>query len=375
MRIGITCHPSAGGSGILATELGIALAERGHTVHFVTPEPPFRLIGFHENILSHTVDAAAYPLFRQPPSTLALSAKICEVAEEHDIQVWHAHYAIPNAAAALFARFMLPEERRFVVVTTLHGTDITLVGTDPSFFRITKFTMEQSHAVTAVSQWLTQETEREFGLSGRVRTIYNFLDPRKFTDGQIRRCHFSQGDERIIMHVSNFRPVKRVTDVVRVFKKVSDAVPSRLIMVGEGSERMSAVGVAKQLGVMDKIRFVGNQENIEEILPCADLIVQPSEHESFGLVPLEAMACGIPVVATRSGGICEVVEDGVTGHLCEVGDIEAMATRAIEILRDTSLAKRMGALGRERALRVFDRDRVVSEYEALYEEVLAAAAR
>lgn len=370
MRIGITCHPSAGGSGILATELGIALAERGHVVHFVTPELPFRLKGFHENIFCHTVDMAAYPLFRQPPSALALTAKICEVAEEQEIELWHAHYAIPNAAAALFAQFMLPEDHRFAVITTLHGTDITLVGTDPSFYRITRFTMEHSQAVTAVSDWLAKETEREFNLEGRVRTIHNFLDARKFSDSTERPCHFSHGAEKIIMHVSNFRPVKRVTDVVRVFKRVADSVPARLVMVGEGPEKMSAVGVARQLGVLEKIRFLGNHENIEDILPCADLVLQPSEHESFGLVPLEAMACRVPVVATRSGGICEVVEDGVTGCLCEVGDIEAMTARSIEILTNPKLAAEMGRHGRERALTRFDRDTIVAQYEALYKEVL-----
>lgn len=372
MRIGITCHPSAGGSGILATELGIALAERGHTVHFVAYEVPFRLKGFHANIYSHNVDIAAYPLFRTPPSALALAAKICEVAEEHEIDLWHAHYAIPNAASALFAQWMLPEERRYAIVTTLHGTDITLVGTDPSFFRITKFAMEQSQAVTAVSQWLTAETEREFGLKGRLRTIHNFVDPRKFTDTPLRRCHFAEGNEKIIMHISNFRPVKRVTDVVRVFKRVAESVPARLVMVGEGPERMAAVGVARQLGIADRIRYLGSHENIEDILPCADLVFQPSEHESFGLVPLEAMACQVPVLATRSGGIVEVVEHGVTGYLCEVGDIESMAARAIDVLTDAEKAREMGRRGRERALRLFNREDIVSQYEMLYAEVLAA---
>ncbi|HNR29518.1 MAG TPA: N-acetyl-alpha-D-glucosaminyl L-malate synthase BshA [Candidatus Hydrogenedentes bacterium] len=372
MRIGITCHPSAGGSGILATELGIALAERGHTVHFVTFEVPFRLKGFHTNIYSHSVDVAAYPLFRTPPSALTLAAKICEVAEEHEIDLWHAHYAIPNAASALFAQMMLPEARRYAIVTTLHGTDITLVGTDPSFFRITKFAMEQSQAVTAVSRWLTAETEREFGLTGRVRTIYNFVDPRKFTDAPVRRCHFAEGREKIVMHISNFRPVKRVTDVVRVFKRIADRVPARLVMVGEGPERMAAVGVARQLGVADNIRYLGDYENMEEILPCADLVIQPSEHESFGLVPLEAMACRVPVLATRSGGIVEVVEDGVTGALCEVGDIESMAARAIDILTDEAKAREMGVRGRERALHLFNREDIVAQYEALYAEVLDA---
>lgn len=373
MKIGITCHPSAGGSGILATELGIALAERGHTVHFVTGEVPFRLGGFHDNLFSHVVDTVSYPLFRNPPHSLALAAKISEVAEEFGIDIWHAHYAIPNAAAGLFAREMLPPARRFKLITTLHGTDITLVGAEPSFFRITQYAMQRSDAVTAVSDWLKCETEREFALDKPVRVIYNFFDPRKFRRDPISRCRLAEAHEKIVMHVSNFRPVKRVTDVVRVFKRIRDQVDATLVMVGEGPERMAAKGVAKQLGICDHIKYLGNFENIEELLPCADLIVQPSEHESFGLVPLEAMACEVPVVATASGGIVEVVEHGVTGYLCEVGGIEAMAGRAIEILSNPETARAMGRAGRERALRLFDRERIVDQYEELYRELLAPA--
>ncbi|MFP4500281.1 MAG: N-acetyl-alpha-D-glucosaminyl L-malate synthase BshA [Candidatus Hydrogenedentota bacterium] len=372
MKIGITCHPSAGGSGVLATELGIALAERGHSVHFVTSEPPFRLRHYYENIQSHFVDMVSYPLFRMPPYSLALAAKICEVAEENGIELWHAHYAIPNAAAAIFAREMMAPEKQFAIMTTLHGTDITLVGSDPSFYRLTRYTMQKSDAVTAVSEWLSAETRREFNLERAVHTVYNFLDPRKFTGYHVKRCQFAHDKEYIIMHVSNFRPVKRVTDVVRVFKKVLEKVPARLVMVGEGPERMAAMSVAKQLGVADRIRFLGNHENIEEILPCADLVFQPSEHESFGLVPLEAMACRVPVLATASGGITEVVEDGVTGYLCEVGDTDAMAVRAIEVLTNPEAAKAMGERGRERALTRFSRNTIVAQYEALYEKVLAS---
>lgn len=374
MKVGITCHPSAGGSGILATELGIALADRGHTVHFVSTEPLFRLSGFHENIFSHYVDMVSYPLFRTPPYTLALAAKICEVAEEHGIELWHAHYAIPNAAAALIARDMLPPEKRFAVVTTLHGTDITLVGSDPSFFRITRHSMEQSCAVTAVSHWLAEETQREFKLGKPVETIYNFIDAEKFSAAPVRRCHLAEGGEKIVMHISNFRPVKRVTDVVRAFKKILDRVDARLVMVGEGPEKLAAAGVAKQLGVADRVKYLGNFENIESLLPCADLIFQPSEHESFGLVPLEAMACRIPVLATASGGITEVVMHGETGYLTEVGDIEAMAQYAIDILTHPERAEEMGRRGREFALAHFSKDKIVPQYEALYARVLASRA-
>ena len=371
MKIGITCHPSAGGSGIMATELGFALAERGHTIHFVTSEPPFRHKDYQQNLFFHYVDSVSYPLFRTPPYSLALATKIADVAEEYDIDVWHAHYAIPNAAAAIFAREMLPPEKRFGIVTTLHGTDITLVGSDPSFFRITKFAMERSCAVTAVSQWLNNETMREFKLDRPIHTIYNFLDHEKFNGNPVKRCDLGCGDEKIIMHISNFRPVKRVTDVVRVFKRVLDRVEARLIMVGEGPERMAAVGVAKQLGIADRIKYLGNYENIETIIPCADLIIQPSEHESFGLVPLEAMACKVPVVATASGGIMEIIEHGVSGYLCEVGDIEHMAQCAIEILTDPEKARIMGERGQERALSGFRRDDMVDQYIAVYEDVIA----
>jgi N-acetyl-alpha-D-glucosaminyl L-malate synthase BshA len=370
MRIGITCHASAGGSGILATELGVALANRGHTVHFVTYEAPFRLQGFHDNILAHSVDVVSYPLFRNPPYSLALATKISEVALEHDIELWHAHYAIPHAVCAILARDMLPPEKRFKLVTTLHGTDITLVGSDPSFFRITKYAMESSDAVTAVSHWLSEETRREFDLSLPIRTIHNFLNMEKFSASPAERCKLAEKDVKIVMHISNFRPVKRVTDVVRAFKKISDQVPARLIMVGDGPERMSAVGVAKQLGITDKVKYLGNHESIESLIPCADLIMQPSEHESFGLVPLEAMACEIPVIGTDSGGVREVVENGVTGYLCEVGDTDTMAARAISILTDPAQAREMGRLGRARAVKCFSEETIIGQYEALYEELV-----
>lgn len=374
MKIGITCHPSAGGSGILATELGIAMADRGHEVHFVTSQMPFRLDEFHENITFHTVTFPSYSLFQYPPYTLALANKIFEVAEEYGIEVWHAHYAVPHAICAILARDMLPEDKKFKVVTTLHGTDITLVGIDPSFFRLTRHSMKQSDAVTAVSDWLRGETQREFDLKQEVQTIYNFVDMNKFIDHPVKRCQLAEENEKIIMHISNFRPVKRVTDVVRAFGKILDKVNARLVMVGEGPELMAARGVAKQLGFADHVKFIGTNENIENLLPCADLVFQPSEHESFGLAHLEAMACRVPVLATDSGGVREVVEHGVTGYLCEVGDIESMAARAVEILSDSDLATSMGNAGRERVERLFGRDRAVDAYEALYLSLLAGQA-
>ncbi len=370
MRIGITCHPTAGGSGILATELGIALSERGHEVHFVTYGPLFRLQNLHENIFCHYALKSSYPLFQHPPMTLSLVNRIYEVAIEHDIDIWHAHYAIPHATCALYAREMLPQERLYKIVTTLHGTDITLVGSDPSFYQVTRHAIARSDAVTSVSRWLTEETLRTFDLDIPIHTIYNFLNPSLLERKPEKRCKFAAPDEKVIMHISNFRPVKRVTDVVRVFKRIADQLPAQLIMVGDGPERMSAVGVARQLGIENKVRFMGTYENIESILPCADLVLQPSEHESFGLVPLEAMAFGIPVVATASGGICEVVEDGVTGCLCEVGDIEAMARCALDILGDEERTRKMAEQARNRARTVFSRERAVDAYEALYRRLL-----
>lgn len=370
MKLGITCHPTAGGSGIVATSLGIALADRGHEVHFVTYDTPYRITEFHQNIVSHTVETISYPLFQNSPASLALATKISDIAEEYGIQLWHAHYAIPHAACAILANDMLPEAKRFKIVTTLHGTDITLVGSDPSFFRITKYAMERSDAVTAVSNWLKEETEREFSLNQPVKMIYNFLDESKYPLDVHHRCNLAEEGEKIIMHISNFRPVKRVTDIVRVFKRVLDAVDARLVMVGDGPERMSALGVAKQLGVTDKIKWLGNYQDIETILPCADIVFQPSEHESFGMVALEAMASGVPVLATRSGGIVEVVEDGINGYLCDVGDIDTMSARAIELLTDAEKSKAFGASGRERATTVFAQDPIIDQYEALYRELL-----
>ncbi len=375
MKIGITCQASAGGSGVLATELGIALARRGHEVHFVSMEEPFRLGHFEPNLYTHYVDVINYPLFKIPPYSIALASKISEIAEEFEIQLWHSHYAVPNAVAALQGRNMLPPEKRFCLVTTLHGTDITLVGGHPSFYRATRYAMENSCAITAVSRWLSAETEREFNLSKPVRTIYNFLDADRFKPRCTNRADLAEPGEKVLMHISNFRPVKRVTDVVRVFNKVLEVLPARLIMIGDGPERLSATGVAKQLGITENISYLGNCENIEELLPCADLLIQPSEHESFGLVPLEAMACEVPVIVTNSGGITEVVEHAETGYLCEVGDIEAMASYAVQIFQNPEQAREMGRKGRMHVVKHFSHDQIVGQYEALYEEVLERRAR
>ncbi|HOS02830.1 MAG TPA: N-acetyl-alpha-D-glucosaminyl L-malate synthase BshA [Candidatus Hydrogenedentes bacterium] len=373
MKIGITCLASAGGSGILATELGLALANRGHEIHFVSYEPLFRVGCYDERITCHYLELTAYPQFRHSPHTLALATKIADVTDEHGIQLWHAHYAIPFAVCALQARGMVAADKRFKIVTTLHGTDITLVGIDPSFYRITRFAMEASDAVTTVSRWLADETRREFGLSRPIQTIYNFFNEERFQTDRLDRKKLAAPDEKILMHISNFRPVKRVTDVVRVFKKVLERVPARLVMVGDGPERTAAVGVARQLDVADKVKFLGSFQNVESILPLADLVIQPSEHESFGLVPLEAMVAGVPVIATASGGVCEVIEHGETGYLCEVGDIDSMAQYAAMLLTVDVLARDMGRKGRERSQQRFAREPIVSQYEKLYASLLHSA--
>jgi N-acetyl-alpha-D-glucosaminyl L-malate synthase BshA len=265
---------------------------------------------------------------------------------------------------------MLPKDQRFHIVTTLHGTDITLVGIDPSYFHLTKFAMERSCTVTAVSNWLARETQQAFELSKPIHTIYNFANLDRFNVPLANRENLAKPDEKIVLHISNFRPVKRVTDVVRTFKKILEHVNARLIMIGDGPERISAAGVARQLGITDKISYLGNNETVEGILPLADLVFQPSEHESFGLVPLEAMLSAVPVLGTASGGICEVVENGVTGYLCEVGDTDAMARCALEILLDEQKARDMGAKGRTRAHEFFAEDKIVDQYEQLYHDCL-----
>ena len=370
MKIGISGHATAGGSGILATELGIALAQRGHEVHFVTEEPLFRLQGFQERLYCHHADKISYPVFTTPPYTLSLASKIAEIVDEYGVDIWHTHYAVPYATCALIARDMLTARKNFKVIATLHGTDITLVGSDPSFFRVTKHTMEHSDAVTAVSRWLAKETIETFQIRREIKTIYNFFNEERFSKNCGGKPELAAPHEKVIMHISNFRPVKRVTDVLRVFKKVLERVPSRLIMVGEGPERVSAVAVSRQLGIWEHVRYLGIHKNIECLLPCADLVIQPSEHESFGLVPLEAMVCGVPVIATASGGVCEVVEHGETGYLCPVGDIDAMAACAIDVLTNPTKAEQMGEKGKERAYRLFSRDNIVCQYEELYSEVL-----
>ena len=376
MKIGITCHPTYGGSGAVATELGLKLAADGHEVHFISYAQPFRLDAYHERVFFHEVETEQYPLFEHAPYSLSLAVAIHETAAKCDLDVFHAHYAIPHATSAWIAREMLLPGRDLPIVTTLHGTDITLVGIQPSFQSITRFSILRSQGLTAVSEFLRQETVEGFGVPAeRIEVIPNFIDTGRYRRGR-EPCHRSSlapSDEMVVMHVSNFRPVKRVTDVVEVFARLVSSVPARLVMVGDGPERPRALERAEELGVEDKVLFLGKHVSVDELLSCCDLFLLPSESESFGLAALEAMACGAPVVASRVGGLPEVVVEGESGHLLPVGDVEGMAAAAVAILSDGVKWRRMSEAARETAVSRFDADKVVPAYEALYREVVAGS--
>lgn len=372
MRIGITLYPTYGGSGAVATELGLDLARRGHEVHFISYASPFRLRGVTERVTFHEVVPADYPLFEHSPYAFALAVKQHEVAQREDLQIMHVHYAIPHAATAWLAKQMLAEERDLKIVTTLHGTDITLVGRDPSYFSLTKFSIERSDRVTAVSTYLREETYKTFGCDGcEVHVIPNFINPAEYyaSTDPATRCTLAPADTRVLVHVSNFRPVKRLLDVVRVFAGVRKEIKAKLVLVGDGPDSDAAQREASRLGVKRDIRFFGRVDDIADLLRGADLFLLPSETESFGLAALEAMACGVPVVASKAGGIPEVVADGETGFLAPVGDVTTMTQRALEVLRDPARLETFRRAAVTRAAE-FTADRVVPLYEQLYEDVL-----
>jgi N-acetyl-alpha-D-glucosaminyl L-malate synthase BshA len=375
VKIGLTLYPTYGGSGALATELGLELARRGHEVHFISYASPFRLPGYVERVFFHEVETrmGRYPLFEFYPYTLALASKQHEVALREKLDLLHVHYAIPHATTAWLAKEMLESEgHRIRVITTLHGTDITLVGQEASFYAITKFSIERSDAVTAVSDYLKDETYRNFGCMGcDVRMIPNFVRLEEYRP-DATRCWdgLAPAGHRRIMHVSNFREVKRVRDVVRIFARIRRAMPATLVMVGDGPDRPDAEKEAEELGVAQDVRFLGRLESVASLLQGCELFLLPSTSESFGLAALEAMACGAVVVATRTGGLPEVIEDGRTGILEPVGSVEAMGRRAVDVLRDAERLAEMRAAGIARA-QEFSADRVVPMYEALYQEVLS----
>ena len=375
MKIGITCYPTYGGSGAVATELGIALAQRGHEIHFITYQQPFRLPKFLPRIYFHEVDVGRYPLFEYPPYDLALAVRMHEVVLAHKLDLLHVHYAIPHATSAWIAREMLAPTRPDIkVLTTLHGTDITIVGQDPSFFPITKFSIEKSDGLTAVSQYLRTETMSAFGCTGcRIEVIPNFIDPTVYDRSRYEPQLRDQIDagRKVLIHISNFRPVKRVRDVVAIYARVARQIPSVLVMVGDGPDRVLAEQEARELGVADRVFFLGKLESVAPLLASADLFVLPTQSESFGLSALEALATGVPVIGVNDGGLPEVVRDGETGALCAAGDVEGMARAAIELLGDPERWRAFSTLAAADARDRFGMDAVVAQYEKFYRDALA----
>ena len=388
MTIGITCYPTFGGSGVVATELGKALAARGHTVHFIAYALPMRLDHVAENLFFHEVRVTTYPLFEYPPYALALASKMIDVVRHEGLDLLHVHYAIPHATSAVLARDILAKSGRAVpVVTTLHGTDITLVGKDPSFKPVVEHAIDTSDGVTSVSDWLRRETHAEFDVSAEIEVIPNFIDTVRFR--RTPKDHFRQAiapdGEKLVVHVSNFRRVKRATDVVEVFVRLhregiwpagharaGEPGGVKLLMVGDGPDRAAAEALARESGVWGDVRFIGKQEPIEEILSIADLFLMPSASETFGLAALEAMACGVPVVSTDIGGLPELNVDGETGFLRPLGDLDGLTEASRRILTDPALHARMAAAARDRAVTEFGLDRIVPRYEAYYEGVIEA---
>ena len=377
MKVGITCYPTHGGSGVVATELGMELARRGHDVHFISYALPFRLKQFQQNVVFHEVQMLSYPLFQYPPYTLALAAKLAEVADEYQLDVLHAHYAVPHAVCAYLAR-QVARSSKLKIVTTLHGTDITLVGADPSFRPLTRFGIEQSDGVTAVSHYLREKTIQVFEPSNQIEVIPNFVDPARFAprlESSCRKEQFVKKGERLLLHISNFRPSKGVTDVVRVFAAVRREVPSRLLLVGDGPERVPSREVADQLGVTKWIRWLGQLDAVEEVIGCADLFLLPSRNESFGLAALEAMSAAVPVIASNAEGLPELVRNGETGYLLAVGDVEGMARRSIEILSDEKRHAAMSEAARRVAIEHYHVDKIIPMYEEFYGRVLGHPVR
>jgi N-acetyl-alpha-D-glucosaminyl L-malate synthase BshA len=379
MKIGIVCYPTYGGSGVVATELGRFLALRGHEVHFISSAVPFRLVhDAIDGVFFHEVQSLEYPVLQGELYGIAVSSKIVQVVQHHNLDVVHAHYAVPHAISAFIARATLGHDTHpFRVVTTLHGTDITLVGRAPSFFPLVQYAINRSDAVTTVSEWLKAETIREFDIRRPIEVISNFVDTSKFRRGHVpcKRSHFAPNGEKILMHISNFRPVKRVEDVVRIFARVRERIPAVLLMIGDGPDRDKAHTLARELGVLQHVRFLGKQESIEHYMSCADLFLFPSEYESFGLAALEALSCEIPVVASASGGLPEVIDHGETGFLAPPGDVETMAAHAIDILSDSKRLLEMGRLGRQRVEARYLASKVIPRYEELYARVMDRSAR
>ena len=382
MKIGITCYPTYGGSGVVATELGLELAHREHEVHFISYAQPIRLRGDDEpNIHYHEVEVSRYPLFDYPPYELALATRMAEVAQLYDLDLLHVHYAIPHSVSAMLARQMLasaPRGKRLPFVTTLHGTDITLVGLDRSYLPITRYSIEQSDGVTAISNYLRDRTQRVFDVKNKIEVIYNSVNcdvyyrDTKLAE-ELRREYVPNG-QKVLVHLSNFRPVKRITDVIEIFDRVRKKIPSRLLLIGDGPDRSVAEWLAVQKGIHDDVLFLGKQDQIYEKLSIADIMLLPSELESFGLAALEAMACEVVPISTRAGGVPEVIDHGTSGFLADVGDVETMARYAIELLSDEPRLRDMGKRARAVAMERFCSTKIVKQYEDFYRRVLERSA-
>lgn len=372
MKIGIACYPTHGGSGVVASELGLQLANNGHNVHIFSYAVPFRLKEYHPNIILHEVEVAAYPLFRYPPYALGLATIMAEVALEHNLDILHAHYAVPHATSAYLAKQIIAP-KKIKLITTLHGTDITLVGADASFQRVIKFSIEQSDAVTAVSNYLRDRTIDEFGVKHEIRVIYNFIDNERGSQPTTacQRSQFAPNGEFILMHASNFRPVKRVTDVVRIFARVRQALPTKLILIGEGPDRLLVQQVVKEMGLKQDVIFLGQVDFVDDLLKCADIFLLPSEQESFGLAALEAMNCSVPVIGAVTGGLPEVVIHNENGFLFNVGEISDMAGACLELLKDPKKLNSFRTSARRHAIDHFGIDVIMPQWMSLYEEVLS----
>ncbi len=376
MKIGITCYPTYGGSGVVATELGLELAQRGHEIHFISYAQPIRLTGTHPNIHYHEVEVSRYPLFDYPPYDLALATRMAEVADFQELDLLHVHYAIPHSVSAMLARQMLaaaPKPRKLPFVTTLHGTDITLVGQDRSYLPITRYSIEQSDGVTAISEYLRERTLREFEIKNNIQVIYNFVNCDLYVrdaDAAQRRLEYAPKGERILVHLSNFRPVKRVTDVIEIFDRVRKKVPTKLLLIGDGPERSNAEWLAVQKDIQHDVIFLGKQDNVHTKLALADVMLLPSQLESFGLAALEGMACKVVPIATNVGGIPEVIEHGKSGFLANVGDVETMSRYAIDLLSDDSALANMAQACRGVAQARFCTTKIIPQYEEFYRRVL-----
>jgi L-malate glycosyltransferase len=372
MKIGITCYPTYGGSGVIATELGKELALRGHEVHFISYALPFRLSHYIENIVFHEVEISNYPLFEFPLYSLSLASKMVEVAEFEKLDLLHVHYAIPHATSAFLAKEMMSKNRDLKIFTTLHGTDITLVGLEPSFLPLVKFSIEKSDGVTAVSRFLKEKTITNYSCEVDIEVIPNFVDTNLFKpqdNGDFRKAIAPNG-EKILVHTSNFRPVKRVPDTIKIFEKVQKEIPSKLILVGDGPDRSECEKLSRQLDLCDKVKFLGKQEGLVEILSSSDIFLIPSQSESFGLAALEAMACGLPVVSSSVGGLPELVRHNESGFIAEIGDVERMAKYTIELLSNEKKYTLFSENARQRAVTQFDTSKVVPMYEEYYERIL-----